>query len=120
MRFLCDVHIPMRLSKHIVKLGFECQHVNNVLEGYHTKDRDIADYCDASRLILITKDRDFKNSYLLKQTPSKLIKINLGNVSSNRLIDMMDENIQQINSVHEKFREFMIEMETDGTITVTI
>lgn len=82
MKFLCDVHIPLRLSKHIAQLGFKCEHINNILDGYHTKDTDIAKFSDDNRMALITKDRDFRNSFLLNRTPARLIKVNLGNVAN--------------------------------------
>lgn len=119
MRFPCDVHIPMRLSKHLQRLGFESEHVNNVLKGYSTRDIDIANYCDENNLILITKDRDFKNSFLLGQTPARLIKINLGNVSSSKLVNIIEQNMRSIKTVSEKLDSFMIEFEQDGALTVT-
>ena len=67
---------------------------------------------------MISKDRDFKNSFLMNQTPAKLIKVNLGNVSSGKLIELMEEDIQQIFALHEKLESFMVEMEIDGTLTM--
>ncbi len=119
MRFLCDVHISIRLSKHIAGLGLYCEHVNNVLDGFRTKDSDISQYCNNNSLILITKDRDFKNSFLLSRKPKRLIKINLGNISNDQLITLINRNIQSIQAIHDEFQEFMIELEIDGTLTIT-
>ncbi len=41
MKFLCDVHIPIKLSKKIVQLGFESGHMNNILAKWHSYDKDI-------------------------------------------------------------------------------
>jgi len=40
--------------------------------------------------VVVTKDIDFRNSYFLNKTPKKLIKINLGNVTNQELIDIFD------------------------------
>ena len=77
MKFLCDVHIAIRISKKLRELGFESIHVNNILDKWHTKDKEISLYADQNELILITKDQDFRNGFLLNKTPKKLIKINL-------------------------------------------
>jgi predicted nuclease of predicted toxin-antitoxin system len=42
MKFLCDVHISIRLSKSIEEMGFQSQHVNTILDKWLTKDEVIA------------------------------------------------------------------------------
>lgn len=69
MRFLCDVHIPLGLSKRLEFLGHHSEHVNNILEKWHTPDSEITTYIDANEAILVTKDQDFRNSYLLNRKP---------------------------------------------------
>ncbi|ELR69466.1 hypothetical protein C900_04998 [Fulvivirga imtechensis AK7] len=71
MNFLCDVHIPKKLSKRLNELGFLSQHVNDILDKWYTKDSRISEYADANDLILITKDQDFRNSFLLNHKPRK-------------------------------------------------
>ena len=78
MEFLCDVHISIRIAKSIEDLGYKCEHVNRILNNWNTTDDEITNYVDDKSLILITKDQDFRNSFLLHSKPSKLIKIDLG------------------------------------------
>ena len=96
MKFLLDVHIPYKLIKVLNELEHEAIHVNNILDKWFTKDSDICRYADENDLIVITKDADFRKSYFLKNTPKKLIKINLGNISTEILIDLIKKNIKQI------------------------
>ncbi|MBN1767744.1 MAG: DUF5615 family PIN-like protein, partial [Prolixibacteraceae bacterium] len=44
------------------------------------KDSDLSKYADQNDYVFITKDSDFRDSYFVKQSPKKLIKINLGNI----------------------------------------
>jgi hypothetical protein len=38
MRFLCDVHISFKLTNHLIYLGFEAVHVNQILDKSESKD----------------------------------------------------------------------------------
>jgi predicted nuclease of predicted toxin-antitoxin system len=96
MKFLCDVHISYKLVNNLVSLGFECIHVNGILNKWHTTDSDICAYADKNEFVIITKDSDFKDSFLIKGVPKKLIKINLGNISNADLIQIITNNIDAI------------------------
>lgn len=113
MKFLCDVHISIKLAKHLNNQGFECIHINTILDKWFTSDSTIAKYSDANNLILITKDFDFKNSFLVNKTPKKLIKINLGNISNTQLIEIFDRFISKIETIDNKQECFMIEIDNN-------
>jgi predicted nuclease of predicted toxin-antitoxin system len=91
MKFLCDVHISYQLCKHLKAKGIDVIHINSILEKWNTKDDAISKYADENDLVIITKDADFKNSYFLKSSPRKLIRIVLGNISNEKLISLIDE-----------------------------
>ena len=112
MKFLCDVHISIKLAKHINNLGFECIHINTILDKWFTPDSAIAKFTDLNDLILITKDFDFKNSFLIHKTPKKIIKINLGNISNPQLIKIFDQFIHEIETVNNNQDHYMIEIDS--------
>lgn len=112
MKFLCDVHISFKLVKHIETLGFEAIHVNNILDSSETKDSDISSYADKKNLIIITKDSDFRYSHFIKKTPKKLIKINLGNISNQKLEKIFTTNISKIQKLNSK-PNFLLELDID-------
>lgn len=109
MKFLCDVHISYKVVKYLIELGYETIHVNDILDKWYTKDTAISDFADKNELIVITKDVDFKTSYLIKNSPKKLIKINLGNITTSLLISLIHENIIAIRSLDAK-GNFMFEL----------
>ena len=119
MRFLCDVHITLKLSKRLEQLGHQSEHVNNILDKWHTLDRDITTYVDALEGILITKDQDFRNSYLLNRTPRKLIKINLDNISNGELLRIIETHLDLISELDKEHKSFMIEINKDDHWIVT-
>lgn len=66
MKFCCDVQIFLRIVKYLRSEVFEAIHVNHIFDKWHTKDSAICKYADDHDFIILTKDADFKNSYLIK------------------------------------------------------
>ncbi len=112
MKFLCDVHISFKIVRLLDSLGFEAIHVNDILDKWHTKDEDISSYADVNNMIVMTKDSDFRDSFFIKHTPKKLIKINLGNISNQELANIITENIVSIEKLNSK-SFFLIEIDKE-------
>lgn len=70
--------------------------MNQILDKWLTTDKNICKYADLNGMIVITKDYDFQNSFFLKKTPRKLIKINLGNLSTLELIKSLSDIMSAI------------------------
>jgi predicted nuclease of predicted toxin-antitoxin system len=98
MKFLLDVHISYKIANALKEIGHEAIHINTILDKWYTKDSAICKYADENELILVTKDADFRKQYFLSGTPKKLIKINLGNIPTSKLISIIQKNISQISS----------------------
>jgi predicted nuclease of predicted toxin-antitoxin system len=120
MKILCDVHISFKLVNVIRELGHECIHINSVLDKWFTKDADISKFSDENDYIIISKDSDFRDSFFIKQTPKKLIKINLGNISNNELIKIFIENVNNFELVSNKYNNFIIEIDIENINYLTI
>jgi predicted nuclease of predicted toxin-antitoxin system len=110
MKFLCDVHISLKISKYLKSLGYQSNHVNNILNKWNTTDDQIINYVDQNDLILISKDQDFRDEFLLKSKPKKFIKINLGNTSNNELIKSISSILVQVERLNVEYKNFMIEV----------
>lgn len=74
MKFLCDVHIPIKLVKQFEELGFSAMHVNQLPDKWYTPDTEICRFADAENFIVVTKDADFRNSFFVRKSPQRLIK----------------------------------------------
>lgn len=108
MKFLCDVHIPYRLVIFLKKKGCEAFHVNELFSDPRTKDSVIVEYADANDCIAVTKNADFKESYLLYRKPAKLIKLNTGNSSTAQIINLSERNWQVLVAISSR-RTFYFE-----------
>ncbi len=116
MKFLCDVHISYKLVKFLRDAGHEAIHVNQILDKWFSTDQDIAKYADANNYIVISKDSDFKDSYFISKTPHKVIRICLGNISNQRLIELFEQNLDKL--TQELLQEFVYIEIHNSLITV--
>ncbi|TVR78884.1 MAG: hypothetical protein EA412_07830 [Chitinophagaceae bacterium] len=112
MRFLCDVHISYKLTKFLISKGFESLHVNEILGKSETKDSELCNFANQNNYVIISKDSDFRDSYFVNQTPKKLIKINLGNISNQALIKIFNDHIETIQKLDSK-SNFLLEIDKD-------
>jgi len=110
MKFLCDVHISLKFSKFLSLKGFETIHINNILNSWFTKDKDICNFADQNNYILITKDLDFKNTHFINNTPQKVIRVVLGNISNNELIEIFDKILIQLQEYEQNNKFFYLEI----------
>jgi predicted nuclease of predicted toxin-antitoxin system len=75
-------------------------------------------YVDQNNMILISKDSDFKNSHFIKNSPKKLVKINLGNISNIELNTIIVNIFPEIIKTNSEACNFIIEINKDySTIT---
>ena len=54
MKVICDVHIAKKVVKFLASEGVEAVHVNDILDSWHLKDQDIAQYADRNDFVLGT------------------------------------------------------------------
>jgi predicted nuclease of predicted toxin-antitoxin system len=73
---------------YLIKTGHHATYINRLLNGSRSKDIEIANYADSQNQIVITKDEDFENLHFGLNTPKKLIRILLGNISTTDLIQV--------------------------------
>jgi len=113
MKILCDVHISIKITKFFANKGIISEHVNIILDKWFTSDNKICEFADNNDFIVITKDSDFKNSHFIKQSPKKLIKINLGNISTNKLLDIFENNLLLIKDKFDTNNQCYFEINND-------
>jgi predicted nuclease of predicted toxin-antitoxin system len=61
-----------------------------------TPDSEILRLVSDNDRVVITKDSDFLNSYLIKGIPRKLILVKTGNIPNRALLKLFDENITTV------------------------
>jgi len=82
MNFLLDAQVPRRLAYHLRGAGHDALHTLDLPKGNRTTDTEINEISEREHRVLITKDADFVNSFLLIRKPYKLLLISTGNITN--------------------------------------
>ena len=109
MKFFIDEQLPRSLKRLFVLKGYDCIHTLDLTLKNETPDRIINSISVDEQRILITKDGDFLDSFIVKQEPYKLILVKLGNTSKTELLNFFDD----------KFNEIIEKIETEQMILLT-
>lgn len=96
MKFLLDAQLPPSLKKIFTDKGQDCIHTLDLEHGNDTSDEIINKISVAEERILITKDSDFYDSFIIKSEPYKLIMVKLGNTSKKELIEFFSKRFDDI------------------------
>ena len=82
MNFLVDAQLPRRLARKLRELGHDALHTLNLPSGNRTPDAEVNAVALRDDRVVITKDADFVNSFLLLGQPGKLILVSTGNITN--------------------------------------
>ncbi|MBK8055164.1 MAG: DUF5615 family PIN-like protein [Saprospiraceae bacterium] len=96
MKFLIDAQISYKVSKYFSQKGFDVMHVNQLPQRDRTPDHEIIRFAENQNRIVVTKDKDFINSYIVSGKPKKLLYISTGNLDNNQLLTLLNDNLVNI------------------------
>ena len=96
MKFLVDAQLPARLARLLNEHGHDATHTSELPNANCTPDDEIAAIADAEDRVVVSKDRDFRNSHFLKGTPRKLLVVRTGNITNDDLLALFETNLEQI------------------------
>ena len=96
MKFLVDAQLPARLARLLNEHGHNATHTSELPNANRTPDDEIAATADTEDRVVISKDRDCRNSHFLKATPRRLLVVHTGNISNNELLALFEANLEQI------------------------
>lgn len=96
MKFIVDEQLPKKLSDWLVEKGYDSIHIDTLNTLNSVMDEEICLISMAELRIVITKDSDFWDTYLVKQQPYKLLYITTGNITNKELIQLFDLHLGTI------------------------
>jgi predicted nuclease of predicted toxin-antitoxin system len=89
LRMLVDAQLPKRLAHFLAfHAGYDCVHTLDLSAANRTQDGAITRLSMEEERIVISKDADFVNSFLLHGQPYKLLLVSTGNISTNDLLEL--------------------------------
>lgn len=96
MKFLVDAQLPQHLAASLKWSGHDVLHTLDLPSGNLTPDWRINEISVAEQRIVVTKNADFVNSFLLSGVPYKLLLVSTGNISNRELEDLFVKNLSAI------------------------
>lgn len=99
MNRLIDAQLPKRLASLLNEHGENAVHTLDLPFGNLTPDSAITEIADRESRIVITKDQDFVNSFLLNGKPKQLLLISTGNIANNDLVSLLAKNLPAIRTM---------------------
>jgi predicted nuclease of predicted toxin-antitoxin system len=115
MRFIIDAHLPAAIKRYFSAAGFESVHASELPKGNSTPDEELVQFAGLDGVI-ITKDEDFYQSFLLKKRPSKLILVKFGNLRLHETIEVFSRLTQLLIELIDKHD--LVELYRDRIIVV--
>ena len=114
MKFIVDAQLPKSLADFLSYKGFDALHTLDLPAKNKSKDNYIIEIALTQNRIVITKDSDFLDSYLIKQEPEKLILVKTGNITNFSLLNVFSNNLDLIISLIDKSN--LVEINTNEII----
>src|SRR5437016_5998002 len=96
MKFLIDAQLPRRLVAQLKQAGLEAIHTLDLPLRNRTPDSVINEHSINEQYVVVTKDSDFVESFLLSRQPWKLLLISTGNIRNADLEVLFLANIASI------------------------
>lgn len=96
MKFIVDAQLPKSLSDLLRRHGHDSLHTLDLPHQNRTTDREIIKIAEEEERIVVTKNWDFVEFFLLKGKPEKLIMIKTGNSTNPYLLRLVESNLKTI------------------------
>ncbi len=103
MNFLVDAQLPRRLANRLCDSGHSATHTFDLPSKNRTTDVEIGEISTREQRVVITKDADFVDTFLLIGKPYKLLLISTGNISNADLETFFVPQIPVIVSAFETY-----------------
>ncbi len=112
MRLLIDAQLPRRLASWLAEQGYDAMHTLDLPLANATPDSEVIACAIREQRIVVTKDSDFVESFIVKGMPPKLWLISTGNISNQELETLIRDHHSAIARVFESAR--FIELSRDA------
>lgn len=101
MKFLVDAQLPRRLAIWLGEAGHDARHTLDLPLGNRTADGDLTALAVREQRVVVTKDADFVQSYLVSREPDRLLLVTTGNIANADLERLLRANLQAIVAAFE-------------------
>lgn len=115
MNFLVDAQLPRALAELLRSYGHDSKHTLDLPDKNRTTDEILCLLALNEERVLVTKDEDFVDSFLLGGLPPKLLFVTTGNISNKELLELFRANLTAI--VHAPSAHSFVELDRASLTT---
>ncbi len=103
IKFIVDAQLPYSLAVMLRGKGLDVIHTDDLPNKERTSDNEIQALAKEENGIVITKDNDFFDSYILSKSPSRLLLISTGNIINKELLILFEKHFELITKYFETY-----------------
>jgi len=97
LRVLVDAQLPKQLARFLsFHAGYDCLHTLDLPAANETQDGFINRFSVEEKRVVVTKDADFVNSFLLHGQPYKPLLVSTGNIKTVDLLELFRQFLPQL------------------------
>ena len=112
MKFLVDAQLPRRLTRLLGAENHDAIHTLDLLRRNLTADDEILEVCARQARVLVTKDLEFADSFLLRHEPQRLLLVSTGNITNDELETLFAVNLSKIVEAFDSYA--FVELDRSG------
>lgn len=103
MKFLVDAQLPRRFVSWLAEAEHDVLHTLDLPLGNRTPDSEVISYAAREGRVVVSKDNDFVQSFLLTGEP-QLLLISTGNIANANLEKLLRSNLSGIEAAFASHR----------------
>ncbi len=96
MKFVVDAQLPLRLAEFLREEAHDAIHTLELPQKNLTTDARIIRLSMQQRRVVITKDHDFLDTFLLHRQPYKLLLVTTGNIRNSQLMQIFSDHLRAV------------------------
>jgi len=96
MKFIIDAQLPRCIAILLNQAGHDALHTLDLPQANRTPDTKIVQVAAREDRVVVSKDSDFVDSFLLDRKPEKLLLISTGNITNRDLEAVLLPNLAVI------------------------
>lgn len=98
LKFLIDTQLPPRLAAFLTEQGYDAIHTTSFPDGHLLQDAEIRAIALREERIIMTKDSDFHDYYMVKGVPPRLLYLTLGNMTNTDLLSLFAQHLPTLHT----------------------
>lgn len=104
MNFLVDAQLPRRLAEWLRERGHDACHTLDLAKGNRTSDAELCMLAANEDRIVVTKDDDFVQGFMVNGMPPRLLLVATGNIANAELLALWRRHIDTIEAAFHSAR----------------